>query len=66
MPQGEAGGQVGQRSIPKEGVTRPPEVIELVPQVRVHESTPLPAKNSWFSWLHADMMGQYDNATCIH
>ncbi|KAJ8287969.1 hypothetical protein COCON_G00006280 [Conger conger] len=32
VPQGEAGGPVGQRSIPKEGAARPPEVIELVTQ----------------------------------
>ncbi|XP_064156449.1 immunoglobulin superfamily DCC subclass member 3-like, partial [Anguilla rostrata] len=32
VPQGEAAGHVGQRSVSKEGVTRSPEVIELVPQ----------------------------------
>ncbi|KAJ8354655.1 hypothetical protein SKAU_G00222220 [Synaphobranchus kaupii] len=32
VPQGEAAGNVGQRSSPKQGVTRPPEVIELVSQ----------------------------------
>ncbi|KAJ8290075.1 hypothetical protein GJAV_G00008440 [Gymnothorax javanicus] len=44
VPQGETGGPGGQRRIPKEGVTRPPEVIELVTQTHgaagQHQSHP--------------------------